>query len=379
MLVGYYLAMIPAQLKDEYHRKVIKAIVNSVRFFSLPVGILLIPTLILWGLYFINPQAIQFALILLFVQVILYFIIARWSFSAVISVSQISRWLMETHQSDLVKALLDHYLERDALEETNEILEEALAFLSTANPWDADKSGLLQMLFFTVWNVGEYGMSLPRTVKKEEQFAQQRAVFISSLNRVWWHILNLKNKQAVQNYALALADGLMALNVVDDLEWLLARIYDVMEDGTTKSLLSLAAIQELVCSYRHAGKVGSNNADLQNQIDNHVFTLAAIYVEIGGNEEGLGRLLANGGLNKRRYRTHQKNSFIVHRWLHPNSYIQVANALGLSYRITHQTVVTHRPGSKQIKQKGRIRPKHFSRIPCGLIAVDEVYWMRDVY
>lgn len=218
------------------------------------------------------------------------------------------------------------------------ILDTLCDALNKAKPWTEAHMNLLCYIGFTLWKIGEYGASAPRTAKIPEQLEELRWLFLDWVRKIWYHVLHLKDVDAVLYFTLALCRLIEHATDTKGLcESLLSRVYDVLKDGYHEHVLKEQTIQELISSLGYFRRLllDADNEDTQTEIDEYVLASLAILAELGEKEDTLRRAASNGyirhritkgkWLGARKFRSEPNYYF----WLSPDSYNIVRKVLGL--------------------------------------------------
>lgn len=222
-------------------------------------------------------------------------------------------------RSDILHTLLVTALDAEAYARAQEIIDGVMQALGASVPWAEAHAELLEKVGFALWNIGESGASAPRTARVPGQLGGVQAIFLSRLRRIWHHLKQVGNADAVEQFCGVL--GSMAYETPEDS--FLSRIFEVMEEGFGHHLLTEQTLHQLASDLDVSRQVARDDEHRQEWIDDLIVTLAAMLIELGEEQE-VGRLLGNGGIVARRpERVNQQP------WLQPASYRAVATHLGI--------------------------------------------------
>src|SRR5260370_10155031 len=153
---------------------------------------------------------------------------------------------------DLLCAMLGEALDKEEFSHARFVLDALCDALREAKPCTETHMSLLCHIGFTLWKIGEYGASAPRTARIPGQLEELRGLLIRQVWEIWYHVLHLKSVDPVDCFTTALCELISEATVTKELcEILLSRVYDVLEDGYQERLLRAQTIQELVCSLTH--------------------------------------------------------------------------------------------------------------------------------
>jgi len=246
---------------------------------------------------------------------------------------------------DLLCAMLGEALDKEEFSHARFVLDALCDALREAEPWTEAHMSLLCHIGFTLWKMGEYGASAPRTARIPGQLEELQGLSIRQVRRIWYHLLHFKSEDAVDCFTIALCELISETTDTKELcEILLSRVYDVLEDGYQERLLRAQTIQELVCSLTHLRRelpaVENEDTqkvigDVQTVIDGYVLASLAILVELGEKEDALSRAVGNSymwlRITKGKWLGKPRliSEPIYYYWLLPGSYSTVLEALGL--------------------------------------------------
>jgi hypothetical protein len=228
------------------------------------------------------------------------------------------------HLIALIFGLLDDALNAEAFGRAEQIIRQVgKNALAHASPWTQAHAHLLSELGYPLWNIGEPSASVPRTARFPAQLADVQAVYSGCLRDVWFHLQKLADPTAVEAYAgiLGRRAGEVSLEGLQNI--LLPRIYDVLEDGFTKRLLTIDAIEQLAADLGLDRDVAGEDKHTQERIDDFILTLATMHVQLGGDEKATSHLLGNGYIFARPGR----GKIARREWLQPESYAVVEKLL----------------------------------------------------
>jgi len=207
---------------------------------------------------------------------------------------------------DLLCTMLAEALDKEEFSHAKFVLVSLCNTLSKAAPWTDDHASLLRHIGFTLWKIGEHTASAPRTAKIPEQLEDLRWLFVGQVPKIWGHVLDLKSSDAVDYFTATLCDLIVeAAGTKEHCETLLARLYDVLEDGYHERLLEAQTLHELICSLMHlriALPTAENEnprtaiGDMQTEIDEYMLASLAILVELCEEEKALHRAVGNSHL-----------------------------------------------------------------------------------
>ncbi len=239
--------------------------------------------------------------------------------------------------SDLLCLMLAGTLEVEEQEQAWFVLDTLCNVLERADTWEEEHMNLLDRIGFTLWKVGDYMGSTPRTARIPEQLEGLQWHFIMCVRRMWYHVLDLKNSSAVYYYTMALCELILeARETKEQSESLLSQVFDVLQEGFGQHLLSKETIQELASELGHLRRgLTDQDEETQNEIDSYLFACLAILDELGAGKDELGRVVANGYLRHRVVKgkwlgtDKMKQEPIYYTWLSTKSYTAARKALGL--------------------------------------------------
>ena len=239
---------------------------------------------------------------------------------------------------DLLCTVLAEALDTGESAHTLFILDTLCDALNKAKPWTEAHMNLLCHIGFTLWKIGEYGASVPRTAKIPEQLEELRWLFLNWVKKIWYHVLHLKDVDAVLYFTLALCRLIEHATDTKNLcESLLSRVYDVLVDGYHEHVLKAETIQELISSLGFFRRIlpDADNEYTQTEIDEYVLASLAILAELGEKEDALRRAAGNSyilhritkgkWLGARKFRSEP----FYYSWLSPDSYTTARKVLGL--------------------------------------------------
>lgn len=221
----------------------------------------------------------------------------------------------------MLEALLVDALDRGDHDRALLVLDAVMEALALADPWTRAYADLLHAFGFALWNVGVPGESVPHTAQVPARLESTRSLIHPRLRRLWGHLLELRDPEAVEAYAQVL--GNLAAETGDG--FVLTRLYEVMEGGFRRRLWTEQALHQLASDLgsarRGRGAESRDPAFGIERIDALAITGAAMLVERDG-EAGLGHYLGNAMLFKDSLRHVQEQE-----WLRPESYVAVKRAL----------------------------------------------------
>jgi len=218
------------------------------------------------------------------------------------------------------------------------VLDALCDTLEKAQPWTEAHMNLLIHIGFTLWKIGEYGASIPRTARIPEQLENLQWWFFHRVRRILYLVLHLKDADAVYYFTLALCELIREATATKDLcETLLSRVYDVLHDGYHEHVLNAETLQELVNALGHLRRElpDAENEDTQKEIDSYMLASLAILVELGEKEDTLGHTAGNGYMWRRITKGKWLGTYkfrsepYYYSWLSLESYTAARRALGL--------------------------------------------------
>jgi hypothetical protein len=239
---------------------------------------------------------------------------------------------------DLLCITLAEALDKEEPAHAQFVLNELCDALEKAQPWTKAHMNLLSHIGFTLWKIGEYGASIPRTARIPEQLENLQWGFFHRVRRILYLVLHLKDADAVYYFTLALCELIREATATKDLcETLLSRVYDILVDGYHEHVLNAETLQDLVNELGHLRRElpDAENEDTQKVIDSHILASLAILVELGEEEDALGHTAGNGYMWRRitkgkwlgTYRFRSEPYY--YSWVSPESYNAARRALGL--------------------------------------------------
>jgi hypothetical protein len=228
-----------------------------------------------------------------------------------------------SHLTALIFGLLEDALNAEAFGRAEQIIRQVGNRLAHASPWTQAHASLLSGLGYPLWNIGEPSVAIPRTARIPAQLTEVQAVFGGRLRDVWKHLQKIADPIAIEAYAgiLGRLAGEVSLEGLQNI--LLPRIYDVLEDGFTKRLLTIEAVEQLAADLGLDRYVALEDKHTQERIDEFIVMLAAMLVELGDDERSVSHLLGNGYLSARP----QRGKIIRRDWLQSESYAVVERLL----------------------------------------------------
>jgi len=240
--------------------------------------------------------------------------------------------------NELLCIILAEALDKEEFSHAWFVLDALCDALEKAPPWTEAQMNLLSHIGFTLWKIGEYGASIPRTAKIPEQLKNLQWWFLYRLRIIWHSVLRLKNPNAVYFFVLAHCELIREATDTQDLcETLLSRVYDILDDAYHEHVLNAETLQDLVNGLgqlrRELPEAESENT--QKQLDSYMLAALAILVELGEKEDTLGHTAGNGYMRHRitkgkwlgsdKFRSEPD----YYPWLAPESYTAARRALGL--------------------------------------------------
>ncbi len=239
---------------------------------------------------------------------------------------------------DLLCITLAEALDKEEPAHARFVLDSICDTLEKAQPWTEAHMNLLSHIGFTLWKIGEYGASIPRTARIPEQLENLQWWFFHRVRRILYLVLHLKDADAVYYFTLALCELIREATATKDLcETLLSRVYDVLHDGYHEHVLNAKTLQELVNALGHLRRElpDAENEDTQKEIDSYMLASLAILVELGEKEDTLGHTAGNGYMWRRITKGKWLGTYkfrsepYYYSWLSPESYSAARRALGL--------------------------------------------------
>ncbi len=252
---------------------------------------------------------------------------------------------------DLLCITLAEALDKEEPAHARFVLDALCDALEKAQPWKEAHMNLLSHIGFTLWKIGEYGASIPRTARIPEQLENLQWWFFHRVRRILYLVLHLKDAVAVYYFTLALCELIREATATKDLcETLLSRVYDVLHDGYHEHVLNAVTLQELVNALGRLRRElpDAENEDTQKEIDSYMLASLAILVELGEKEDTLGHTAGNGYMWRRItkgkwlgiYKFRSEPDY--YSWLSPESYTAARQALGLpglSRKLVNELIV----------------------------------------
>ncbi len=239
---------------------------------------------------------------------------------------------------DLLGMILSEALDKEEFAHAQFILDALCNTLEKAQPWTIGHMNLLAHIGFILCKIGDQGAWIPRTARIPEQLKNLQWWFYSRVRRIWYHVLRLKDTDAVNNFVLALCELIRETTGTKDLcESFLSQVYDVLADAYPEHLLDAEALKDLVNELGHVrvDLPDTYGEDTQKQLDSYMLASLAILVELGESEEALRHAAGNGYLRWRiikgrwlgTYRFKREPDYFY--WLSPSSYTAARRVLGL--------------------------------------------------
>src|SRR5260370_28955240 len=247
---------------------------------------------------------------------------------------------------DVLCLMLDEALDKEEPAHTRFVLDALCDALEKAPTWTEAHMNLLSHIGFTLWKIGEYGASIPRTAKIPEQLKNLQWWFLYRLRIIWHSVLRLKNPNAVYFFVLAHCELIREATDTQDLcETLLSRVYDILDDAYHEHVLNAETLQDLVNGLGHLRRElpEAENEDTQKQLDSYMLAALAILVAMGQKEDTLRHTAGNGYMRDRITRGKWLGSDKFrsepdyYPWLAPESYTTARRVLGLSGLSRKQT------------------------------------------
>jgi hypothetical protein len=212
-------------------------------------------------------------------------------------------------------------LDREDYDRALLVLDAVMDGLTRADHWTQAHAHLLHAFGFALWNVGQLGESVVRRASIPPRLESIQSLLHSRLKRLWIHLRELGDPEAVELYAQVIGD--LTAHTGDD--FMLTRLYEAMEAGFREGLWTEQALHQLAVDLRssrqeHMPESGAPGFELE-RIDSMAITGAAMLVELYGGTE-LERYLGNAMLFKDSLRHVREQP-----WLKPESYASVKRAL----------------------------------------------------
>jgi hypothetical protein len=262
--------------------------------------------------------------------------LTRELFGVILSVP-LDAGVIDTYD-DLLCMTLAEALDKEESAHARFVLDALCDALEKAQPWTEVHMNLLSHIGFTLWKIGEYGASIPRTARIPEQLEDLQWWFLRRVRRIRYHVLHLKDADAVCYFTLALCELIGEATATKDLcETLLSRVYDILYDGYHEDILNAETLQELVNALGHLRRElpDAENEDTQKGIDSYMLASLAILVELGEKEDTLGQTAGNGYMWRRITKGKWLGTYkfrsepYYYPWISPESYSAARRALGL--------------------------------------------------
>lgn len=223
----------------------------------------------------------------------------------------------------LILRLFADALNVEAFGRAAQIIKQMGSALGDAAPWTQAHAELLYRLGYAVWNVGEPGASIPRTARIPAQLGEIEGWYSKALRGVWARLQTVGNPDEIETYASLLGGVAGEVSLEGLSNFILPRIYDVLEDGFTQHLLTNHTIEQLAADLGLARHVAGDDKRTQQRIDDYIITLATMRVELGGDMAAVSHLLGNGHITVRR----GTGETYHYDWLKPESYAVVTRLL----------------------------------------------------
>jgi hypothetical protein len=225
--------------------------------------------------------------------------------------------------SRALETLFIDALDREDFDRALLVLDAVMDALARADHWTQAHADLLHAFGFALWNVGRPGESVARRASIPPRLESIQSLLHPRLKRLWNHLRELGDPEAVELYAQVIGD--LAARTGDD--FMLTRLYEVMEDGFREGLWTEQALHQLAVDLRSSRQERvpeSKDRELE-RIDSLAITGAAMLVELYGEAE-LERYLGNAMLFKDSLHHVREQD-----WLKPERYVPVKRMLSQRY------------------------------------------------